>query len=233
MDNAKIVFTSVKDTYSGYSEDLKFITDNSTITSNDNNYKINIKRQKTINPIPLKVILSNPYNKVERVTNGISVSNDNSITDLNNNEFIIWLDLNTISLTKTNKVLLNIDGTEYLFNLNISIENIEEVKEEEKEKQPEANNEEEDKDQEQESKQPEEQKEESTKVETPVSTTPKEEDQKELPKEETKQEEKKEEQSSKVEEQSTKVEENKTEIEEDNTPSDDVTSQVDTVSQAT
>ena len=99
IDNAKIVFASVKDTYSGYSEDLKFITDNSTITSNDNNYKISIKRQKTVNSIPLKVILSNPYNKVERVTNGISVSNDNGITDLNNNEFIIWLDLNTISLS--------------------------------------------------------------------------------------------------------------------------------------
>ena len=140
LDSAKIVFASVKDTYSEYSEDLQFLIDNSTITNNENNYKINIKRERTINNIPLKVILSNPYNKVETSTNGIKVSNDNSITDLKNNEFIIWLDLNSISLTKNNKILLIVDELEYLFNFDISIENVTKEEHQEPEDNKEDNN---------------------------------------------------------------------------------------------
>ena len=140
LDNTKIIIASVKDTYSNYNEELQYLIDNSTITSNDNTYNINIKRKTTINEVPLKVVLPDAYTKVESKTNGITVSNDNSIADLNNNEFIITLDLNTISLTKTNKILLTIDGIEYLFNFNITIENVEEVEEPNEENPEEENN---------------------------------------------------------------------------------------------
>ena len=148
LDNTKITIARVKDTYSNYNEELQFLIDNSTVTNNDNTYNINIKRQTTINEVPLKVTLPDAYTKVESNTNGITVSNDSSIAELNNNEFIILLDLNTISLTKTNKILLTIDGTEYLFNFNIKIENVEVSEEEPNEETPEEennNNQEEDK----------------------------------------------------------------------------------------
>ena len=139
LENTKMIFASVKDTSSKYSEEYKFLTENSTITNNENTYNLKIKRQKTINEVFLKVTLPSSYSKVESNTNGITVSNDTSITDLNSNEFIIILNLNSISLTKTNKVILTIDGVEYLFNFNVSIENIEKTEEENKEENKEEN----------------------------------------------------------------------------------------------
>jgi len=139
LENTKMTFASVKDTSSKYSEEYKFLTENSTITNNENNYNLKIKRQKTLNEVFLKVTLPTSYSKVESNTNGITVSNNPSITDLNSNEFIIVLNLNSISLTKTNKVILTIDGVEYLFNFNVSIENVEKTEEENKEENKEEN----------------------------------------------------------------------------------------------
>jgi len=133
LDNVKITIASVKEASNVYNEDIAFIVKESSITGEKNNYNLKVKRQNNYNIVPLKVELEKSYKKIESTTNGFTVSNDQTITDLKDNEFIILLDLNSISLTKENKVFLTIDGVEYLFNFNISIENVkpeEETKEE-------------------------------------------------------------------------------------------------------
>ena len=181
LDNTMITIASVKDTWSNYNEEIKFLIENSTVTNDENTYNLNIKRRTTINEVPLKVTLSNPYSKVESKTNGITVSNDTSITDLSTNEFILFIDLNTISLTKTNKVLLTIDDTEYLFNFNIKIENVEVSEEENNEENPEEENKEENNNQEEDKKEEEKDPEptpeeptpnEDTNDEGPINETP-------------------------------------------------------------
>jgi len=135
LENVKISIANVKGTSNSYNEDIAFIIKESSITNEKNNYNLKVKRQNNYNIVPLKVELEKAYNKIESTTKGFTVSNDQTITDLNNNEFIILLDLNNISLTKENKVFLTIDGIEYLFNFNISIENVK-PKEEQKEEEP-------------------------------------------------------------------------------------------------
>ena len=169
LDDTIITIASVKDTYNDYNEDLLYLINNSSITKDKNNFNLKIVRRTTINIIPLKVTLTNSYNKVETSTEGITISNDENIAALNNNEFIILLDLNKFSLTKTNKILLTIDGTEYLYNLDISVEN----KVEEPDPEPEDDKSEEEQNQEeQETK--EEEKEDEPKPEPDPDPTPEE-----------------------------------------------------------
>ena len=179
LDDTKITIASVKDTYNDYSEDLEYLISNSSITGEKNNFKLKVVRRTTINVIPLKVTLANSYNKVETSkttttyclvsssTEGITVSNDENIASLNDNEFIILLDLNKFSLTKTNKILLTIDGIEYLYNIDISVENkVEEA-------DPEPEDEESTEEQNQEEQEPEkEQEEEEPKTEPDPEPTP-------------------------------------------------------------
>ena len=175
LENVKITIANVKETSNIYNEDVAFITKESSITSEKNNYSLKVKRQNNYNIVPLKVELEKSYNKIESTTNGFTVSNDNTITDLKDNEFIIILDLNSISLTKENKLFLTIDGVEYLFNFNISIENVKPEEEQPKEESTNdpnkevISNEDDDKDEKPEQEeQPDQPKPEPPKDETPV-----------------------------------------------------------------
>ena len=175
LDNVKITIASVKEASNVYNEDIAFIVKESSITGEKNNYNLKVKRQNNYNIVPLKVELEKSYKKIESTTNGFTVSNDQTITDLKDNEFIILLDLNSISLTKENKVFLTIDGVEYLFNFNISIENVkpeEETKEEESTTNPNkeviSNEDDEKEEKPEQDDQPDQPKPEPPKDETPV-----------------------------------------------------------------
>jgi hypothetical protein len=133
LNNATISVLNINESKTEVNEDLKYLLENSTITNKENNYKLTINRINNYNVAFLKVSLKEEYKEISTSNNNIELDNNLEHFNLKNNEFVIKLNLNSISLSKTNKVLLTIDGTEYLFNIDVSINNKTIEKEEAKE----------------------------------------------------------------------------------------------------
>ena len=133
LNNATISILNINESKTEVNEDLKYLLENSTITNKENNYKLTINRINNYNVAFLKVSLKEEYKEISTSNNNIELDNNLEHFNLKNNEFVIKLNLNSISLSKTNKVLLTIDGTEYLFNIDVSINNKTIEKEEDKE----------------------------------------------------------------------------------------------------
>ncbi len=104
-------------------DDLYYLINHSNLTQDKNDYKIVVHRLNNYNLVILKAKLPFEFKNISTNTKGISLFNDKQTYNLAKNEFIIHMDLNQISLSKTNKVFLTIDNVEYLFNFDISITN--------------------------------------------------------------------------------------------------------------
>ena len=136
-------------------DNLYYLINHSSISADKNNYKLDIHRLNNYNLVILKAKMPVDFKNISTNTKGISLYNDNQTYNLAKNEFIIHIDLNQISLSKTNKVFLTIDNVEYLFNFDISITN-DTVDESTKEDQQEGQKVEDPKEENQEVEEPEE-----------------------------------------------------------------------------
>lgn len=102
---------------------------NSSIIKENNTYKLTTTEDNSTNLIPIVLTITEELTDpvLTSSTLGIipSVENNNWYQELTNKDIILWLDLSVLDLTNQ-EINLNINGTNYYFNLNIEITIVEE-----------------------------------------------------------------------------------------------------------
>lgn len=122
-ENMDITILNEKELLDNSQTDLIYSLNHSKISNNRNDYKLEINRINNYNKIYLKVSLKETISRISTSQKHLELSNSKEYFNLGKDEFVIIVDLEGISLTKTNKFFINIDGTDYLYNFDISINN--------------------------------------------------------------------------------------------------------------
>lgn len=154
IDNTNTSFLSIKDEIiddsleNEYLESIKETINNSNLVIENNILNLTVNKTKTSsNILPLIINLENIVNEnstIKSKTTGITVTKENEswYQELLPEQVIVWLNLDML---KNSNIIINIDGTDYIIKINISIidDSTENNEEDNKDPIEEDNNEEE------------------------------------------------------------------------------------------
>ncbi len=95
---------------------------NANVSLEDNIYTITAINNKKSNEVAIKMTLNTISNRITSQTRGVKVLEPSTYhEELNNKEIILLINLDILSKDNTNIITLKVDGTEYIFKLNVKL----------------------------------------------------------------------------------------------------------------
>lgn len=139
LNPKEVTFPNIKDETEEkdkeYLLNLKETIKNSEVLTEENTVNLTLKESSKFAEIPLYLKLEKDLSEVSVTSNtfGIRVNKTApfSYQELQNNELVMWINLETFSTTSTSEILIILDNVTYSFMLNLKTPSFEEVKKEE------------------------------------------------------------------------------------------------------